>query len=250
MITDQRTGATRLAEGLRAKGVTTIFSVSGNQINSVYEAVASAGLRIIHMRHESATAYAAAGWADVTGEVGVALVCGGPGFLAALTGTSIATSMEASILLISGGPPTDGDAAGAFQYIDQDGIARAICKTSFHARSGPHVDAVVDAAWDAALAPIPGPVHINLPMDVAKSSVEESGSYDSQLSAMQFASHVSDSDRQTIQGIAAALKVSKRPIVIARPSAARGTAGDALRAIGKRLGVRPSSSSARVVPKT
>ena len=156
-----------MGAALRAGGVTTIFSVSGNQILGLYEGVARAGLRIVHMRHESAAAYAAAGWAELTGEVGIAVVAGGPGFLASLTGVAVAASMELPILLISGGPPTTGDRPGAFQYVDQATIARALCKRSMQSTSAAAVAEDVAAALALASAPIPGPVHLTIPVDVA-----------------------------------------------------------------------------------
>ena len=161
------TGARRFAEALRAAGVTTIFSVSGNQILGLYEGVAQAGLRIVHMRHESAAAYAAAGWAEVSGEAGIALVAGGPGFLASLTGLAVAASMELPVLLVSGGPPTTGDRPGAFQYVDQTTVAQTICKHSLQSASAAAVAQDVETALALASAPIPGPVHLTIPVDVA-----------------------------------------------------------------------------------
>ncbi|MBA3355571.1 MAG: hypothetical protein H0U18_06450 [Pyrinomonadaceae bacterium] len=60
MTRGQMTGGQIVAETLRELGADTIFSVSGNQILSIYDAAADFGLRLIHMRHESAAAYAAA----------------------------------------------------------------------------------------------------------------------------------------------------------------------------------------------
>ncbi|MGH7715730.1 MAG: thiamine pyrophosphate-binding protein, partial [Vulcanimicrobiaceae bacterium] len=71
-----------------------VFSLSGNQILSLYEGLAAADFRIVHTRHESAAAYAAAGWAEVTGDLSLALVAGGPGFLASLVGVAVTAAME------------------------------------------------------------------------------------------------------------------------------------------------------------
>ena len=66
-------------------GVRRIFSLSGNQIMPVYDACIDAGISIVHVRHESAAVHMADAWAQVTGDIGVALVTAGPGFGNALS---------------------------------------------------------------------------------------------------------------------------------------------------------------------
>jgi acetolactate synthase-1/2/3 large subunit len=229
------TGADLFARSLRAAGVTTIFSVSGNQILGLYEAAAGAGLRIVHTRHESAAAYAAAGWAEATGEAGIALVAGGPGFLASLVGVGVAASMELPVLLVSGGPPSAGDRPGAFQYLDQATIARAVCKATRKVEDANTIDRDVMRALGESCASIPGPVHLTVPLDVASHEIADRGP---QIESPRELAPLSGHKEKTLDGIAAALTAAQRPLLIARPSANRGDARKALRELSARLGVR------------
>ena len=230
-------GADLFAQTLRATGVTTVCSVSGNQILVLYDALAAAGVRIVHMRHESAAAYAAAGWAEVTGETGVVLVAGGPGFLASLVGVGVAASMELPLLLVSGGPPTTGDRPGAFQYLDQATIARTLCKRTHKIASADSIDADLTRALRDSQAGIPGPVHLTLPVDVASHEIAERSPLIE--SESESAASLNGNEEKTLAKIAASLRAAQRPLLIARPSANRGVAGKALRELGARLGVAP-----------
>jgi acetolactate synthase-1/2/3 large subunit len=72
-------GADLIANTLSKAGVKVIFSLSGNQIMPIYEACIDCGIRIIHTRHEGAAVYMAEAYAQLTGEVGIAMVTAGAG---------------------------------------------------------------------------------------------------------------------------------------------------------------------------
>jgi acetolactate synthase I/II/III large subunit len=227
------TGGQMVAEALRELGAETIFSVSGNQILAVYDAAGDAGLRIIHMRHESAAAYAAAGWAELRGTSGVVLVSAGPGFLASLTGVAVARSMELPLLLLAGAAATTRQGAGAFQDLDQRAAALAACKGSFDAPSIAEVGSVLAEAWDTALSGIPGPVHVSLPVDMLN------GSSRAVMRLGRLIAPHEGIDTAALDRMAKRLAVARRPAIIARPSAARGEAGQLLGRLANTLGIEP-----------
>src|SRR6185436_19339458 len=99
------TGGQAVVRALRDLGVQVVFSVSGNQVLPIFDAAADGGLRIIHMRHESACAFAAAGGSELTSQPGVMLTSAGPAFLAALTGVATVKAMELPLLFLSGASP-------------------------------------------------------------------------------------------------------------------------------------------------
>ena len=72
-------GADLIARGLARAGTRHVFALSGNHVMSVFDAALDAKLPILHVRHEAAAVHMADAWARITGEVGVALVTGGPG---------------------------------------------------------------------------------------------------------------------------------------------------------------------------
>src|SRR5262245_64661246 len=142
------TGGEVVVQALRKLGVRNVFSVSGNQILPIYDAASDNGLRILHMRHESACAFAAAGAAELTSQPGIILTSAGPAFLAALTGVGAVRAMELPLLFLSGSSPIQNSGFGNFQELDQSFVAsRAICKGSLAVSSVEVISQVLRDAW-------------------------------------------------------------------------------------------------------
>ncbi|HEY5309808.1 MAG TPA: thiamine pyrophosphate-binding protein, partial [Casimicrobiaceae bacterium] len=163
-------GADVLVNTLRAAGVRRIFTLSGNHIMPVFDAAFDAGLELIHTRHEAAAVHMADAWARLTGEVGVALVTGGPGHANAVSALYTASMAESPVLLLSGHAPLSQLGLGAFQEMHQAEIARPLAKAAWTIE---HVDALHDdisRGWRTAIAGRGGPVHISLPTDVLEAT--------------------------------------------------------------------------------
>ena len=124
-------GADIVAQILASAGVKTIFTLSGNQIMPVFDACIDANIRLIHVRHEAAAVFMADAWAQLTGEVGVALVTAAPGFANALSPLFTARSAESSVLLLSGDSAIAADGLGPFQELDQVSIVTPLVKASY-----------------------------------------------------------------------------------------------------------------------
>src|SRR4051794_3026191 len=77
--TTQLHGGRLVARRLKAHGVTKLFTLSGGHLFSIYDGCREEGIDIVDVRHESAAAFAAEGWAKVTREPGVAALTAGPG---------------------------------------------------------------------------------------------------------------------------------------------------------------------------
>src|SRR5690348_6785779 len=88
-------GADALVRALRAHGVNGVFTVSGNHVMSVFDAALDAGVALVHARHEAATVHMADAQARVSGQVGIALVTGGPGHANAVSALYTARMAEA-----------------------------------------------------------------------------------------------------------------------------------------------------------
>ena len=164
-------GAELLVDTLVQASVRRIFSLSGNQIMPVYDACIDAGISIVHVRHESAAVHMADAWAQITGEIGVALVTAGPGFGNALSALFSARHSESPVLLLSGDSPVGADGNGAFQELEQVDITRPLVKT---ARRPGRVDQLghdTAAAITCARSGRPGPAHVALPFDVLNATV-------------------------------------------------------------------------------
>lgn len=228
------TNADVVVHELIARGIRTIFTVSGNQILPLIDAAGRSGIRLVHMRHETAAVYAAIAASEVTGEPAIALVSAGPGFLASLQGLGVASSMELPILLLSGASPVSQRGFGAFQELDQYAIASSICKGSFEITETDPIGSVA-AAWNTALNDVPGPTHLALPADILASPAVQRTSSQSVISIPTF----DDDMLRTLDAMATALSRSRRPLVIARPAAARSPSGNQLSELTDRLGIEP-----------
>ena len=102
------TGAEILVTSLAAAGVDTIFGLPGLQLDYIFDALYDRqdAIRVIHTRHEQATAYMAFGYAQASGRVGTCLVVPGPGVLNATAALSTAYACNAPVLCITGQIPS------------------------------------------------------------------------------------------------------------------------------------------------
>lgn len=230
-------GSQLVIRALRRRGVTTIFSVSGNQIMPLYDACIDAGIRIIHVRHEAAAVFMADGWAQVTGEIGVAMLTAGPGFTNGIAPLYSAAQAESPVLLISGDSSVAEDGIGAFQEMDQVSITRPLTKLSRRPVSARELAPSVDDGISTALAPRRGPVHLALPFDLL---CNESGI--GELPPLEeLAAIGAQLDRADVDALGALLAQARHPVVLSGPSSARS----AVRSIWHDLG---TSLQAPVIP--
>ena len=234
MSSGERTGGQLVCEALRAAGCDVIFSVSGNQILPIYDAAPDSGVRIIHMRHESASAYAAAAYAELTGSVGVALTSAGPGFLAGLQGVAAAGTMELPLLYLSGDSTASQRGMGAFQELDQNTVASAVCKSTYWVETTADIPATFARAARDATSGVPSPVHISLPGDILAGLADPEP-----VQGLSGDSGAHPDQADSIGEIAEHLQSAKRPLILVRPSAARGAAGQHLASVAQKLGIEP-----------
>ena len=146
-------GADILVQTLAKAGVRRIFSLSGNQIMPVFDACIDVGIEIVHTRHEAAALFMADAFAQLTGQVGVALVTAAPGFANALGPLYSARASESPVLLLSGAAPIAQDGMGAFQELAQAEMAVPVTKLSFRAASGATLASDTKSALRTALRP-------------------------------------------------------------------------------------------------
>lgn len=138
----------------------------------VYDALVDAPLRHVLVRHEQAAAFAADGYARVSGEVGVCMATSGPGATNLVTGIANAYADSIPIVAITGQVPTALIGTDAFQEVDTVGITLPIVKHSFLVQRAGDIPDVVHEAMRIARSGRPGPVVIDLPKDVASSTAE------------------------------------------------------------------------------
>ena len=166
-------GADVVMRTLERAGATKIFTLSGNHIMSLFDAALETKLDLVHTRHEAAAVHMADAWGRMTGEVGIAMVTGGPGHANAVGALYTALCAESPMVLLSGHAGTDELGRGGFQEIRQADMAAPVCKASWTARSTETLGADIAEALRIAKAGRPGPVHLSLPSDLLDAKIEE-----------------------------------------------------------------------------
>ena len=150
-----------------------IFSLSGNQIMPIYDACIDSGIQIIHVRHESAAVHMADAWGRLTGQPGVALIAGGPGFANGLSASYVAQIAESPVVVLSGHAALKTAGKMAFQEIDQITPALAVAKDAWMVTEPESIGFELEKAMALAAAGRPGPVHVSLPHDLLRAEVDE-----------------------------------------------------------------------------
>jgi len=166
-------GGEMIVRALEHEGVHEIFTLHGGHLDAIYAGCMRHNFRVIDTRHEQAAAHMADGWARTTARPGVAIVTAGPGVTDAVTGVANAFMDSIPMVLIGGRSPLSDDDRLPLQAVDQMGIMRPITKW---ARSVTHTDRIpeyVATAFRHAISGRPGPVFLELPIDVLFSRVEE-----------------------------------------------------------------------------
>ena len=159
-------GSELLLESLRRQQVEVFFGLPGGAVLPLYDALYSAGIRHLLVRHEQAAAFAADGYARVTGKPGVCLGTSGPGATNLITGLTSAMMDSIPVVALTGQVPLALIGKDAFQEADTIGISLPSTKQSFLVRSAAEVPGVIQAAFKSAVSGRPGPVLVDLPKSV------------------------------------------------------------------------------------
>ncbi len=232
----QRTmrGADAVVRTLQAAGVQRVFTLSGNHIMPVFDAAFDAGIELIHTRHEAAAVHMADAWARLTGQVGVALVTGGPGHANAVSALYTASMAESPVLLLSGHAPWSQLGLGAFQEMQQAEVAKPLAKAAWTSEHANALSRDLANGWRIAISGRPGPVHISLPTDVLEAAVAGVGAGPPPEAFMPTAQTLARSDAR---GLCEMLHGAKRPIVLTGPTTLTYAGRARARALEEHLGV-------------
>ena len=226
-------GAELLVDTLVQAGVRRIFSLSGNQIMPVYDACIDADISIVHVRHESAAVHMADAWAQITGEIGVALVTAGPGFGNALSALFSARHSESPVLLLSGDSPVEADGNGAFQEMPQVDITRPIVKIARRPGRVEQLGHDTAAAISRARSGRPGPAHVALPFDVLNATASDACRVD----GVELERRPRGLPGPIADDIVSRIARAKRPLVLTGPCMNRSRNGARIEALETALHV-------------
>ena len=167
----------QLLEQLELEGVSHVFGVPGGPLSALFEALKARGrMRFVLARHEAGAAFMANAHARVRGEPAVCCVTSGPGATNALTGVAAAHADSLPVLYLTGQVATGMFGLGAIQEstwhgVDVVEILRPITKLSAMVVTAQMGMRMLRHALRTATTGRHGPVHLNLPADLARVKV-------------------------------------------------------------------------------
>ena len=209
----KKTGSQILIDALKKENVEYIFGLPGGVIIPLFDTLFDESeIKFILTRHEQAAGHAADGYARATGKVGVCIVTSGPG--ATNLTTAIATAYMDSIpmVAITGQVKTHLIGSDAFQEADVTGITRPISKHNYLVKDIKELGRVVKEAFHIASTGRPGPVVIDLPVDVTTDTWD--GDTPDTINLPGYKPSFEGNIRQ-IKLAADAINKSKRPVIYA-----------------------------------
>jgi len=160
-------GSDLLVAALENEGVDRIFGVPGEENLDVVESLRQSKIKLILTRHEQAAAFMAATHGRLTGRPGVCMSTLGPGALNLATGAAYAYLGAMPMILLTGQKAIMTAKQARFQIVDVVGIMRPLTKMTRQIVSAPSIPTLVREAFRVAQEERPGPVHLELPEDVA-----------------------------------------------------------------------------------
>jgi acetolactate synthase-1/2/3 large subunit len=207
-----------IVEFLIRQGITHVFGYPGGMVTHLMDSLDRyCGEIHAHVNyHEQASAMAACGWAEITGLPGVAYATSGPGATNLLTGIACAYFDSLPCIFITGQVNTyeqKGDLGirqRGFQETDIVPMAQPITKLSFAVRSSQELPAALETAYRTAVEGRPGPVLLDIPMDVFRGELDEKPS---SVLATSEAFAPEDAERLALQ-LLTELQAAKRPVIL------------------------------------
>jgi len=166
-------GAEILVCSLLRQGVRIIFGFPGGSVIPVYDVLYdTTEIQHVLVRHEQGATHAADGYARATGRAGVVIVTSGPGAANTVTGIANAYMDSIPMVVFAGQVASSSIGKESFQEADILGVTRSITKHNFQLRDVRDVAEVVHKAFFIAESGRPGPVLVELPVDVMKAKCQ------------------------------------------------------------------------------
>ncbi len=167
---------------LEDEGVDYVFGVPGAAILPLYKSLSkSKQIKHLSVRHEEGGTHAADGYARVTGKVGIAIGTSGPAGTNMITGLYTALADSIPMICITGQAPSDVLHREAFQAVAISEIAKPVTKWSVVVKETAQLPWVFREAFRIARSGRPGPVLIDLPLDVQRGQVDYDPTLDGRL---------------------------------------------------------------------
>lgn len=165
-------GAQAMVKALEAEGVKTVFGYPGAAICPFLDALDASAVSYVLVRHEQSAGHSASGYARVSSKPGVCFATSGPGATNLITALATAYMDSVPLIAITGQVRTDLIGRDVFQEADITGAAEPFCKYSYLVENTADIPRVFKEAFYIASSGRPGPVLIDMPIDVQQGEIE------------------------------------------------------------------------------
>ncbi len=232
----EMTGAQILMEGLAREGVERVFGYAGATICPIADALREdPNLDYTLVRTEQNAGHMASGYARVTGKTGVCIVTSGPGATNLITGVATAYMDSIPLVAITGQVPSNLLGRDIFQEVDITGAVTPFTKHCYLVKDAAQLPVVLKEAFHIASTGRPGPVLIDIPVDVQEQLVPDVV-FPEEVRIRGYNPSVRGNDKQ-ISNVAAAIGVAQRPVICAGGGVFLAHAEEELRQFAEYTGI-------------
>ncbi len=224
-------GAEILIESLKKEDVEVIFGYPGGKVIHIYDLLYDQPIKHVLTRHEQAAAHAADGYARSTGKVGVCLATSGPGGTNLVTGLATAYMDSVPVVAFTGQVATTMIGKDAFQEADIKGITMPITKHNYLVTDVKDLSRIIKEAFYIARTGRPGPVLVDLPVDVMKDLAEFDYPQEVDLPGYNIFDDIED---KQLKNTAEVINKSQKPVIFAGGGAIISGAADTLKVFAQK----------------
>jgi acetolactate synthase-1/2/3 large subunit len=229
--TKDKAGAQIIVDTLVDLGVDTMFGYCGGVILPFFDRLYDGPIRVIVPRHEQGGCHMADGYARASGKVGVIVTTSGPGACNIVTGLATALMDSIPIVAITGQVRTELIGNDAFQEADTTGITRPVTKYNSIVKDIKDLARVIREAFYIASTSRPGPVLVDIPVDIQVARYEADGPVEMDLPGYRV--QTKGHSRQ-ISAAAAAINKSEKPVLYVGGGVIIANASEELRALAQK----------------
>ena len=204
-------GAEIMVKCLQEEGVSILFGYPGAVICPFFDKLYDTDIKAILVRQEQNAAHAASGYARSTSKVGVCVATSGPGALNMITGIATAYMDSIPLVAITGQVRSDVLGRDVFQEADITGACESFVKHSYLVKDTADLPRVFKEAFHIANTGRPGPVLIDVPVDIQQGEIEEFV-YPEKVNIIGYKPSVQGHPMQ-IKRALEALAESKKPVI-------------------------------------
>ncbi|MEE1061144.1 MAG: biosynthetic-type acetolactate synthase large subunit [Ruminococcus sp.] len=205
-------GADIMVKCLEAEGVSVVFGYPGAAICPFYDSLYDSSIKHILVRQEQNAAHAASGYARCSDIPGVCVATSGPGATNLITGIATAYTDSIPMIAITGQVRSDLLGRDVFQEADITGACEPFVKHSYLVSKTEDLPRIFKEAFHIAKTGRPGPVLIDIPIDIQQNEIE-SFEYPDSVNIMGYKPNTKGHSVQVKRAIEA-IKECKRPVIV------------------------------------